>query len=369
MVDNAFFEETRKQSEVKARIVAKYFAAWARVIAPSTKARDGRVAYADLFAGPGRYVDGTRSTPLLILENAIARADLRKMLVSVFNDKDEDNVRSLQQAIAALPGIETLKHEPQIERGEVGEGLAEAFKAIRFVPSFFFVDPWGYKGLSLGLIQSVIKDWGCDCVFFFNYNRINMGLGNPLFKPHLDALFGSERADKLREALPAIKEASDREALIIAALVEAIQELGGEYVLPFRFRGAGGRTSHHLIFVSKGRKGYDIMKEIMAKESPVSLEGVPSFEFSEEADAAPRLFYETATLSDLKASLLVTFAGLTLTMQEVFDQHNVGTQFLKRHYKIALLQLEMEGKIDAYPSKRKKNTFADDVKVTFRKRG
>ena len=30
-----FFDERQDQSEVKARIVAKYFAAWARVIMPS----------------------------------------------------------------------------------------------------------------------------------------------------------------------------------------------------------------------------------------------------------------------------------------------------------------------------------------------
>src|SRR5207248_10024637 len=41
--------------------------------------------------------------------------------------------------------------------------------------TFLFVDPFGYKGLSLQLVNSVIKDWGCDCVFFFNYNRISMG--------------------------------------------------------------------------------------------------------------------------------------------------------------------------------------------------
>jgi len=39
--------------------------------------------------------------------------------------------------------------------------------------------------------------WGCDCVFFFNYNRINAGINNPGVKKHMDALFGEERADAL----------------------------------------------------------------------------------------------------------------------------------------------------------------------------
>ena len=105
-----FFDETSEQSAVKSAIVAKYFWAWAKVIIPTAKQSGGKISYIDLFAGPGRYKDGTKSTPLLVLEKAIADPDLRQMLVSVFTDADPNNTRSLQDAIAALPGVETLKY-------------------------------------------------------------------------------------------------------------------------------------------------------------------------------------------------------------------------------------------------------------------
>ena len=114
MVDNQFFEESREQSQIKARIVAKYFWAWAKVISPSTKQYGNRIAYIDLFAGPGRYEDGTLSTPLLVLQKAIEDPNMRDMLVTLFNDRDARNVGKLKEAIAALPGIETLKHAPQV---------------------------------------------------------------------------------------------------------------------------------------------------------------------------------------------------------------------------------------------------------------
>ena len=85
MSDQNFFEESREQSVVKATIVSKYFWAWAKVIIPAAKAHGGKIAYLDLFAGPGRYQDGTKSTPLLILQKAIADPDMRQMLVAVFN--------------------------------------------------------------------------------------------------------------------------------------------------------------------------------------------------------------------------------------------------------------------------------------------
>jgi three-Cys-motif partner protein len=146
MVDNQFFDESRAQSQIKARIVAKYFWAWAKVVIPTTKKRGNRIAYIDLFAGPGRYEDGTLSTPLLILERAIEDPDMREMLVTLFNDRDAGNVGKLKAAIDALPRIDTLKHKPQVSNDVVGEEIAKMFAKITLVPTFFFVDPWGYKG-------------------------------------------------------------------------------------------------------------------------------------------------------------------------------------------------------------------------------
>jgi three-Cys-motif partner protein len=185
MADSSFFDESRDNSLVKAEIVAKYFWAWAKVIIPTAKKWSNKIAYIDLFSGPGRYQDGSKSTPLLILERAIADPDMSQMLVTLFNDKDSNNTQSLQQAIASIPDIGRLRHEPIVLNKEVGEEIFQAIQQINNnVPTLFFIDPWGYKGLSLELIGAVIKDWGCDCIFFFNYNRINMGLPNPKVKTH-----------------------------------------------------------------------------------------------------------------------------------------------------------------------------------------
>lgn len=114
MGNDRFFDEAREQSLVKTTIVSKYFWAWAKVIIPTAKRLGGRIAYIDLFAGPGRYKDGTRSTPLLVLEQAIKDDDMRQMLVTIFNDADTNNTQSLETAIRALSNIDSLKYKPQI---------------------------------------------------------------------------------------------------------------------------------------------------------------------------------------------------------------------------------------------------------------
>jgi three-Cys-motif partner protein len=371
MTGKSFFDESKEQSQVKSAIVAKYFEAWARVMigAQNRYHRDenNRIAYIDLFSGPGRYSDGTISTPLLVLEKAIQNEDMRQRLVTIFNDKDESNTNTLSEAINQLPGVDTLKYRPQVDTREVGDNIVEMFEDMRLIPTLFFVDPWGYKGLSLRLVNSVIKDWGCDCIFFFNYNRINMGLNNEAVREHMDALFGPERADELRTRLASLTP-EQRELTIVEELSQALRALGPEYVLPFRFKDDhGSRTSHHLIFVSKGFKGYEIMKEIMAKESSDAGQGVASFEYNPvdvRMAAQQQLLFELSRpLDDLGEMLLQEFSGQKLTMHQVYMRHNMNRPYTKKNYKEVLTQLEEDGKITASPHRR--GTFGDKVLVTF----
>lgn len=362
-----FFEETKEQSLVKATIVSKYFWAWAKVIIPTAKQHDGKIAYIDLFAGPGRYKDGSKSTPLLVLKRAIEDEDMGRMLVTTFNDGDADNSRSLERAIKALPGIKTLRYQPKVHNLEVGEEIVKMFEQMHLIPTLFFVDPWGYKGLSLRLVNSVLKDWGCDCIFFFNYNRINMGLSNESVKGHMDALFGAEHAASLRITLNAL-DPHERELAIVEKIAQALKEMGGKYVLPFCFKNdRGNRTSHHLIFVSKHFRGYEIMKGIMANESSKADQGVPSFEYSPADKRYPMLFELSRPLDNLENMLLTEFAGQRVKMGSVYEAHSVGRPYIKRNYKDVLRKLEDEGTIIADPpsGKRRRMTFADSVWVKF----
>lgn len=369
MAESKFFDESTDQSQVKASIVSKYFWAWAQVIMPAAQKRGTPIAYVDLFAGPGRYSDGTKSTPLLILERAIADRHLAKLLVTIFNDLDSTHTCSLETAINDLPGVSGLRYPPVVHNEEVGEKIVAMFESMKLVPTLFFVDPWGYKGLSLRLINSVLQNWGCDCIFFFNYNRINMGLANQAVREHMNALFGQEAAEQLCQKIEAVPP-SQREGSIVEALSESLRDLGGKYVLPFRFRNANGtRTSHHLIFVSKHLRGYTIMKEIMAKESETE-QGVPSFEYNPSHRRQGLLFDLSHPLDELGELLLEDFAGQQLTMKKIYETHHVGRPFIKPNYKAALISLETEGKIKADPprAKRQANTFADHVRVTFPRR-
>jgi three-Cys-motif partner protein len=360
-MQQGFFEEPEKPSLLKSQIVLKYFVAWARIIAKHAE----RIGYFDFFSGPGRYQSGQKSTPLLILETAIASEDLRSRLVSMFNDANSEFTSALQLEIDNLPGTGSLKYAPQVITGKVGEEFPEYFERIKTIPSLSFIDPWGYKGLSLRLIRSVLKDWGCEVLFFFNYNRINMGINNPKVQEHMEALFGAGLPE-LRASLEG-QPPGERESTIRDVLTQALREMGGPYLLPFTFRRKDGRVSHYICFVSKHPLGYSIMKEIMAAESDIDDDGVPLYESSPLGATRQLPLGYMRPILTLPEDLLRSFAEKTLTVGEIFKQHNVGRPFVKRNYKRVLIEMEEDCLIKCEPDagNRNRGTIADRILVTF----
>ena len=366
-----FFEGQKAQSRVKSTIVLKYFKAWAKIMAGQVEgAKNPRLVYIDLFCGPGKYEDGAISTPLLMLEHVIATAELRHKVIAVFNDADAERTADLKKNIRALPGIDTLQHDVQIRTGDVDDELVAHFASINMVPAFSFIDPFGYKGVTLELLEALMKGWGSDMVLFFPFDRINAALKNPKVAKHVDSLFGKDRADRLRE-LTSGMHPENREALIIEEFAEALRERGYTYIIPYVFEyEQKDRTSHYLIFVSKHLLGYGIMKNIMYKASEDKNQGIARFGYvrSQSKKRTPLLSLLNTPLNDLSEELLNTFSGRKLTMKEIYREHQktLGINpFIEKNYKNALNLLDAAKKITTSKPDRRKGTLADDIVVMF----
>lgn len=367
-----FFSQSLEQSRVKTKIVLDYFKTWSGIISSVVKKTGARkIGYIDLFSGPGIYEDETKSTPILILEYATENPDIAQILETHFNDVNPDFVLSLKDAVNAIPNINKLKYQPQITNFEVDDDVAQEFRRKKLPPTLSFIDPWGYKGLSLNLVKALLKDWGCDCIFFFNYNRIRAAIENSKVENIINSLFGAERANKLRMKLKDL-DPNESELEVINELVEALEGLTGigeVFVLPFRFRDENGnRTSHHLILVSKHFLAYERMREVMANVSSSKEQGVASLEFNQASERQPMLYGFSRPLEDLKGLLLEHFAGQTLSMEKIYKAHTIGTRYIRKNYKVALDQLANAGIIgvsDPEGKKRKSPNFPERLIVTF----
>lgn len=365
-----FFKARSAASERKTLIVLKYFASWCRVMLP--RVRGPRIGYIDFFAGPGIYEDGSKSTAIKIIDHALTDQRLIDKLAIWFNDKEKNFVDQLSANIAAVPGIAELKMQPTVTNISMDGDLIDLFKKRRDFPCFIFIDPWGYKGITLELIVSAVQNWGCDVLIFFNYSRINAAITNPAMVENINNLFGEDVANFLRAKVRHMK-ASTREILVMSEFYNAVRNHQGTFPIAYKVRSAQGRTSHFMVFLSKHPLGYSIMKDVMHGESQIVIDGIADYCFD------PRLpgNYTPPTplispLYELEQEMLEFFAGRSLPMKQIYLNHHVGTPYVEKNYKAALLRLEAQNKITTNPPSEKrrmmkgKRTFGDKVIVSFK---
>ena len=76
-------------------------------------------------------------------------------------------------------------------------------------------------------------------------------------------------------------------------------------------------------------------------------------------------------VADLADALRAGLKGRTMTVHEIYFNHNVGTPFIMRNYKDAIRALEDDGRATLDPPAAKRQmrkgvrTLADHVRVTF----
>jgi len=113
------------------------------------------------------------------------------------------------------------------------------------------------------------------------------------------------------------------------------------------------------------------MKSIMAIQSSIANQGVPSFTYNPADSRFPLLFELTRPLDCLEYTLLKDFDGRSLSLKALYDQHSVGKPYLLKNYQDVLRKMEHEGKITAdppaehRPKLRGELTFSENVRVTF----
>lgn len=365
-----FFAEPHDHSRVKALIVAKYFPAWAKIVSKPLKP-GGFLAYLDLFCGPGRYGTagggGAESTPLLVTRAVVADPRLRRIVRLVFNDKSKAHTDRLEQELRAIPGIKELTHKPTVYCGEVGGPLARTLASLKMSPTFSFVDPFGYKGLTQDLIGALIKDWGSECVLFFNDAAIRRALANPKVAQPVAGLFGEQRARLLGSQIEAMPE-RDRSRAVVGKLQEALLEAGARYVLPFLLTATYPRRRHfHVVFVTKHMRGYELMRQVMRSLGRLRLSAAGHWEIAFEDPSNPWLFEDAAT-EELVSTLPQRFAGRRLSVRGVYEAHQSGTPFVLSDYKAALRVLAGNGSIQVTVGPGKKwraGSFPDHLDVSF----
>ena len=166
----SFFERPRSWSLIKYKILDYYLSQYFPKVNQQYKAP----AYvADLFAGRGKFEDGSVGSPLIIARHAYKYQQLlgfrNRVILSEIIEEDRkvllNNMEEYIQnkVVTVIPG----------EATDVGKFLLAEIPASR--PLFIFLDPFGIKGLSMELLLQVFeraKRGSTELLINFNYRAV-----------------------------------------------------------------------------------------------------------------------------------------------------------------------------------------------------
>lgn len=368
-INRNFFEAPKENSKIKAFIVSNYFPKYCQIICK--KHMPQRFGYFDLFAGPGVYDDGTLSTPILVAQNCVEKDWLREHVWLVFNDYyfSEDLKKNFDEYI----GIDTFPNKPHFGHSEVGvckdidnfilkSWIKEQYNEC---PAILFFDPFGYKTINTNILCQFMQYWGNEIFLFFNTKRITPALSNEKFDEDMKVLF-PRSFDETRERWNKLSHKHDRLLFLVESLkLEFEKQLGKKlFCTPFQFmEDDTNGTSHFLLHFTKNKRGYDLVKQIMDEHGKLTAldNGILSYIFDGKVveNELTRLFNQTEyneIISNLANDLVNYISKLdgTISTLELFDNHQIMTQYSRRHYLRAMRKLVDDKIINA--------TFTDGKK-------
>ena len=367
-IDN-FFESPKEHSIVKSDIVSEYFGAWVDIM----KSRCEELTYLDLFSGPGKYEEGTPSTPMKIFD-VIESKEISAALCSHFYESDRGYRNKLKISLEGHPVFQKLRVKPTFPEAEVSAELTNELP-VRDC-TFSFVDPHGFK-ISAKMLATLVSDWGSDCIFYLSTYGIRRNIEIESQEEDLLELFGRDGLNELREKLKIAPSWYVKDRLIIKQLAKRVMEIGGKtfYFLDFAMEFEKSKmVSYYLILITQHHRGFAIMKEIMAKHSYKDHKDIPLYVYSksklERENQLQLQFGEK--MDELKTKLCRDFENQTLTVNDVLEKcHKTSYIHTKQNLKDALQELELEKEVsidpprDQRPIRKGKTTLADNKTVTF----
>lgn len=272
-----FFGSQSEKSKVKTLIVTDFFKAYFPIINNSVGKDSSEIIYIDLFCGPGKFEDGQNSTPLALLDivNNFKNEDIRKKLRIVFNDENTGFVERLKKLVKEHEVLPKLTFQPTI-LNECAKNVDIKVHTYKECPIFSFIDPWGYKDVSVTQTWELVKNIGSDCVLFFNSNRFIMDINKETQHCHLEPIFG-EQLPAVIDLVNNIEMDQKKKAERIVELFSRnlMREMENEkysgyklFVLPFGFEADNKeKISHHILFITKSHKAIVEMKKVMLKHN------------------------------------------------------------------------------------------------------
>jgi len=331
----------KEHTRVKHEILSKYLSGWSRILG-----KFHNLNIFDCFAGRGKYADGSEGSPLIIIKKLAEIKEKMKRpneASCIFIEKNDNNFRNLHAIVE-----NEIKHHPEkykdwLEVEYFNDEFANVAREVvdkygkNLAPSFFFIDPFGFTGVSFNIVKSILSIKRTEAFITFMARDVNRFLESSKHQINIEDLYGIENVQEtLNLRYPRL---SREEALLRLYRDRLHEDVGVRYTLPFKVCADERlQTTYYLVHATNHPKGCKLMKEIMCK---TGTEG----RFGYFGPANGQLTLDLCDKSGFKNFLLKHFAGRRLSFENIINETLMDTYFIEKDYRLALRELEKEGYI------------------------
>ena len=322
-----------KHVQVKHTILAHYLKIWVQHLG-----KNPEICYFGCFAGRGRHGTGDEGSPikaLKVIEEVKASTNLDNAYC-IFIERDFEEFQRLEIELSQSRGEYPF---PQVECvNKSFDDCIEPLMAKYNVPgrpAFFFIDPFGYAGIRMHLVQEILSYRRTEVLFTFMISAIQRWLGLPDQQANFVSLFGTQ------DLMCILDEKEHLEARLVDFYEHQLRKAAGDrFVLRFKMcDDEQHRTLYYLIHATNNLTGCRKMKDVMGRNA--SQEGSP-FAYLGPDDVfcrASSFLFAEAEISAFAERLLAQFAGRTLSFEELVRESIMDNYFLEGTYKKVLRQL------------------------------
>lgn len=380
-----FFEQAENHSKVKLAVLNEFFSIWKhKVFYNRYNVKDNKLIVIDGFAGPGEYKSGEKGSPLICLNSSFAALQQRKntndsnnkkLEISLyFCEKSKENYDSLCDVITQR-GLCLLKDktfykkysnlEETLEVGISNKDFSEFFTAFTLKrkekyeenPCFAFIDPFGYKDITLEKIISFIESGSkTDLILNMMYEHFNRFLtvdNKELNKTHKKFLGASDEEFEILQKQISDTSSYRRMEIITNFYIKKIKEKK-LYATKLEIK-KDNKVKMILFYITKNLTGFDLFKEIKHKIK-ITLE---------EKEQQMHLFGSKSSLNNKLENFLKENYYPCFQFDEVLKIIKEHDVFFEKMYRQVIQDMKKNHKVEVYKNGKIDNRAINHTEIRF----
>lgn len=358
-------------TEMKHTILRKYLNAWIPIL--SSVGND--LIYIDGFAGPGEYTDGKPGSPIIALDSLKNQiVDIKTKVHFMFIEKEKDRYNHLKTVLSQYQASnKAIIEEPicgyfddavsaildEID-SEIEKLKKETGKNYQRVPTFAFIDPFGYN-MPISIIKRIMSSPKSEVLVTLVIPEMKRFCSNPGWEELLNKLYGTSEWKNMKD----IKDPDEKTNFLRDLYINQLKKYSNiKHILYFKMINKNNQISYFLIFGSNHWRGIEVMKNAMWTIDPTG-----NYAFSDLSNPNQSTLMDFVDFDySLIQNELKKLSGRILKIAEIEEYITIKTPYPTKKLKTEVLKpMELGGYlIPKSPRKTNKISYPDDdFKVEF----